>query len=263
MDSFRIHSQEELAGQAQQCAGCGNETPLPLEIGFAFQPIVDVSSKSVYACEALVRGAKGESAYSVLSQIDDGNRYRFDQHCRQVAIANAAALGLDAFLSINFLPNAVYRPEVCIRTTLEAAQKNGFPLERIIFETVEGEHIGDRARLVEIFKAYKKFGFLTAIDDFGAGYSGLALLVDFQPDIVKLDMALLRGIDTDTVRQRIVRGVLSICDDLGIRVVAEGIETKGERDFFIAYGVSLMQGYFFAKPAFAAIPKLDPEVFAA
>jgi EAL domain-containing protein (putative c-di-GMP-specific phosphodiesterase class I) len=114
---------------------------------------------------------------------------------------------------------------------------------------------------VNIFRAYKKFGFLTAIDDFGAGYSGLALLVDFQPDIIKLDMGLLRGIDTDTVRQRVVRGILSICQDLGIRVVAEGIETKGERDFFIAHGVSLMQGYFFAKPAFKAIPEVDKAAY--
>jgi EAL domain-containing protein (putative c-di-GMP-specific phosphodiesterase class I) len=231
--------------------------PLPIEIDFAFQPIVDINAGAVFAYEALVRGANGESANAVLSQIDDARKYQFDQHCRQVAIASAAALRLETFLSINFMPNAVYRPEVCIRSTLDAAQEHGFPIERIIFETVEGEHLADRTHLVEIFRAYKKFGFLTAIDDFGAGYSGLALLVDFQPDIIKLDMGLLRGIDTDSVRQRIVRGVLSICSDLGIRVVAEGIETRGERDFFVAHGVSLMQGYFFAKPGFKSIPEID------
>ncbi|VVD73777.1 EAL domain-containing protein [Pandoraea soli] len=247
--------------QSKGCAGCQDEATLSIDIDFAFQPIVDVSHKKIFACEALVRGSNGAPAYSVLSQVDDGNRYRFDQRCRQVAIATAAELKLDAHLSINFMPNAVYRPEVCIRTTLEAAQTYGFPLERIIFETVEGEYVNDRAHLVEIFRAYKSYGFLTAIDDFGAGYSGLALLVDFQPDIVKLDMGLLRGIDTDSVRQRIVKGILAIARDLGIQVVAEGIETRGERDFFIAHGVSLMQGYFFAKPAFRAIPDLDASVY--
>ncbi|ACD15995.1 EAL domain-containing protein [Paraburkholderia phytofirmans] len=261
MDSVKIHSHDGSNGQSQKCSGCSDATPLPVEIDFAFQPIVDVSAKAVFACEALVRGAHGESAHSVLSQIDDAKKYQFDQHCRQVAIASAAALGLDAFLSINFMPNAVYRPEVCIRSTLDAAQKHGFPIEKIIFETVEGEHLADRSHLVEIFRVYKKFGFLTAIDDFGAGYSGLALLVDFQPDIIKLDMELLRGIDHDSVRQRIVRGVISICDDLGIRVVAEGIETKGERDFFVAHGVSLMQGYFFAKPGFKSIPQIDTAAY--
>ncbi|USU18847.1 EAL domain-containing protein [Paraburkholderia fungorum] len=257
MASFKIHSHDEVAGQSKKCSGCKDTTPLPVEIDFAFQPIVDVSARSVFACEALVRGANGESAHSVLWQIDDAVKYQFDQYCRQAAIASAAALGLGAFLSINFMPNAVYRPEVCIKSTLDAAHANGFPIERIIFETVEGEHLTDRTHLVHIFRAYKEYGFLTAIDDFGAGYSGLALLVDFQPDIIKLDMGLLRGIDTDSVRQRIVRSVISMCHDLGIRVVAEGIETKGERDFFVAHGVSLMQGYFFAKPAFKSIPTID------
>ncbi|CAM2157456.1 EAL domain-containing protein [Paraburkholderia tropica] len=261
MASFTIHSHNEVAGRSKKCFGCKDETPLPVEIDFAFQPIVDVSARTVFACEALVRGANGESALSVLSQIDDLTRYRFDQYCRQVAIASAAALGLDVFLSINFMPNAVYKPEVCIRSTLDAAHANGFPIERIIFETVEGEYLADRTHLVQIFKAYKEYGFLTAIDDFGAGYSGLALLVDFQPDIIKLDMGLLRGIDTDLVRQRIVRSVISMCHDLGVRVVAEGIETKGERDFFIAHGVSLMQGYFFAKPAFKSIPIIDETAY--
>ncbi|MDR6376343.1 EAL domain-containing protein [Paraburkholderia caledonica] len=259
MASFKIH--DHAAEQPQKCSGCRDTTRPPVEIGFAFQPIVDINASTVFACEALVRGPNGESAYSVLSQVDDANKYQFDQHCRQIAIASAAALGLNAFLSINFMPNAVYKPEVCIRSTLDAARTHGFPIERIIFETVEGEHLTDRTHLVDIFRTYKQFGFLTAIDDFGAGYSGLSLLVDFQPDIIKLDMGLLRGIDTDGVRQRVVRGVLSICQDLGIRVVAEGIETKGERDFFIAHGVSLMQGYFFAKPGFKSIPTVDASAY--
>jgi EAL domain-containing protein (putative c-di-GMP-specific phosphodiesterase class I) len=260
MTSFKIHS-SKAAGQSYSCSGCADTAPLPVDIDFAFQPIVDMAAQTVFACEALVRGANGESAHSVLSQIEDVKKYQFDQHCRRVAIARAATLGLDAFLSINFMPNAVYRPEVCIRSTLDAAQEHCFPIERIIFETVEGEHLTDRNHLVEIFRAYKKFGFLTAIDDFGAGYSGLALLVDFQPDIIKLDMGLLRGIDTDSVRQRIVRGVLSICHDLGIRVVAEGIETREERDFFVAHGVNLMQGYFFARPGFKSIPEISSAAY--
>jgi EAL domain-containing protein (putative c-di-GMP-specific phosphodiesterase class I) len=225
-----------------------------IDLAFAFQPIVDTSIGAAYAHEALVRGRNGESAASVLSQVSDDNRYHFDQRCRTVAIEQAASLGMDGFLSINFMPNAVYQPEACIRRTLEAADTFGFARERIIFETVEGENIVSRPHLVNIFRAYRSFGFQTAIDDFGAGYSGLTLLADFQPDLVKLDMELVRGIDTDAVRQSIARGVLSMCRDLGIRVIAEGVETRGERDFFAANGVTLMQGYLFAKPAFRAIP---------
>jgi EAL domain-containing protein (putative c-di-GMP-specific phosphodiesterase class I) len=242
------------------CAGCKTDEPA-IDLAFAFQPIVDVRAASVFAHEALVRGPHGESAASVLAQVDAANRYRFDQRCRTTAIRQAAELNFDGYLSINFMPNAVYRPEACIRSTFEAAEKHGFPIERIIFETVEGEHIDDRAHLVTIFEAYKRFGFQTAIDDFGAGYSGLTLLANFQPDLIKLDMELVRAIDTDSIRQRIVRGVLAMCRDLGVRVIAEGIETRGERDFFLAHDVTLMQGYFFARPSFRAVPALGQDVF--
>ncbi|WP_174362284.1 EAL domain-containing protein [uncultured Caballeronia sp.] len=253
--SFPIHSEKV------SCTGCRSDASAGIELAFAFQPIVDTASETTYACEALVRGPNGEGAHSVLSKIDEGNRYAFDQLCRTTAIAQAAALSLDSFLSINFMPNAVYRPEACIQSTLAAAEKYGFPIDRIIFETVEGENIVSRPHLVDIFKAYKRFGFQTAIDDFGAGYSGLTLLADFQPDLIKLDMELVRGIDVDVVRQHIVRGVVAICRDLGVKVIAEGIESHGERDFFEAHGVTLMQGYLFAKPAIKTIPELSENSF--
>lgn len=236
------------------CAGCAGDAVPQIELAFAFQPIVDLDSGIAYAHEALVRGPNGEPAASVLAQIDDNSRYSFDQRCRTTAIAQAAELGMESFLSINFMPNAVYEPAACIRSTLEAAETHRFPLNRIIFETVEGENIVNRAHLVKIFRAYKSIGFQTAIDDFGAGYSGLTLLADFQPDLVKLDMALVRGIDADSVRQRIVSGVFNMCMDLGIRLIAEGIETAAERDFLADIGVKLMQGYLFAKPSFRSLP---------
>jgi len=231
------------------------------DIGFAFQPIVDFEKKNIFAFEALVRGAAGESARHVLDQIDDANQYAFDQLCRRVAIQSAAEIGIDTFLSINFLPNAVYRPEVCIRTTLEAAEKYHFPLNRIIFETVESERLDDNARMVDIFRSYKDFGFLTAIDDFGAGYSGLTLLTEFQPDIIKIDMALIQGIDTNKVKQSVVKGILLICRDLGIRCIAEGVETLAERDFLHDQGVALMQGFLFARPAFRSMAQVESVSF--
>ncbi|MGI4982745.1 MAG: EAL domain-containing protein [Janthinobacterium lividum] len=253
---IEIRNADQPSDRPTRCTGCSTDETTAIEMAFAFQPIVDMASGLPYAHEALVRGPNGESAWSVLSQVDEANRYRFDQRCRTTAIMQAAELGMESFLSINFMPNAVYQPAACIRSTFEAAEKYGFPVDRIIFETTEGENIISREHLVHIFRSYKSFGFQTAIDDFGSGYSGLTLLTDFQPDLIKLDMALLRGIDTDDVRQRIVAGVVSICDDLGVRVIGEGIETTGERDFLADIGVTLMQGYLFAKPAFKGLPGL-------
>jgi EAL domain-containing protein (putative c-di-GMP-specific phosphodiesterase class I) len=235
------------------CVQCRGNQELAFDFDYAYQPIVDIATRSVFGHEALVRGPKGEPAYTVLSQVDDHNRYMFDQACRVRAIRGAAALGMQEKLSINFLPNAVYRPEACIRSTFNAARTYGFPIEQIIFEVTEGEQVTDRAHLVNIFSEYRRFGFLTAIDDFGAGYAGLNLLASFQPDVVKIDMDLVRDVDRLPPKQAIVRGIVAICAELGVRVLAEGIETAGERDFLRQAGVQLMQGYFFAKPAFRAL----------
>jgi len=103
-------------------------------------------------------------------------------------------------------------------------------------------------------------GFKTAIDDFGAGFAGLGLLTKFQPDIVKLDMALIRDIDTDLVKRTIVRNTINMLRDLDIEPVCEGIETRGEHDVLRDLGVSLMQGFLFARPKVAALPDLLPLV---
>lgn len=170
------------------CEQCRQGKPLGFEFSMAFQPIVHVKHKSIFGYEALVRGLNNESAYSIIAQVNEDNRYAFDQACRVKAIALAAKLDLQGMLSINFLPNAVYQPERCIRTTLEAASKYAFPTERIMFEFTENEKITDAEHVKGIVAYYKQKGFLTAIDDFGAGYAGLNLLASYQPNIVKVDM---------------------------------------------------------------------------
>lgn len=259
--SFSASTFTPLDGTPQDCHDCGNGERVGFQFDYAFQPIVDLQTRQVFAHEALVRGPNGEGAMSVLSQVNDGNRYRFDQACRVKAIKGAHQLGIREHLSINFLPNAIYKPEVCIRTTLAAARQHGFPLDRIIFEVTEGEEVNDGAWLASILREYKRCGFKTAIDDFGAGYAGLSLLADFQPDIIKLDMGLVRNVNADRPRQAIVRSLVSLCQDLGIAVVAEGIETEAERDFLRAAGIRLMQGWLFARPAFRSVAEVSPEAW--
>ncbi len=243
------------------CEGCITPSFLGFDFEYAYQPIIDFESRSIYAHEALIRGPNGEGAFTVLSQVNNDNVYRFDQACRVKAVKTAAELNLQGYLSINFMPNAVYRPELCIRTTLAAAEKYKFPIDKIIFEFTEVERIKDTKHLLNIVAEYKKMGFKTAIDDFGAGYAGLNLLAQFQPDIIKIDMELLRGIDQDKSRQIISKSIIDMCGQLDVVVLAEGIETRGERDFFAANGVNLMQGYFFSKPAFKAAGTIQSDAW--
>jgi EAL domain-containing protein (putative c-di-GMP-specific phosphodiesterase class I) len=221
----------------------------------AFQPIVDMRSRRVFAHEALVRGSDGSGAYGVLSLVDPDNRYAFDQQCRVRAIELASRLFPRTdmpHLSINFMPNAVYEPRACIRQTLETARRTDFPLDRIIFEFTEVEKL-DTDHLLNILRSYREIGFKTAIDDFGAGYSGLNLLTRFQPDLVKLDMDLIRGIDTDSVKQVVVRHTLAMLHDLGVTVVCEGVETADEMEVLTDLGVNLIQGYYLARPTFEGL----------
>ena len=237
------------------CVGCKDGAGFDLPITMAFQPIVNVSTQTVFAYEALVRGKDGAGAGQVLAQIADHNRYAFDQVCRTTAIELAAGLDMAATganLSINFLPNAVYEPRACIRATLAAAMRTGFPVSKIIFEFTESEAM-DADHILNILRSYRAMGFKTAIDDFGAGYAGLGLLALFQPDIVKLDMALIRDIDTDPVKRTIVRNTLNMLRDLGVEPVCEGIETPAEQDVLRDLGVDLMQGYLLARPALEAL----------
>jgi EAL domain-containing protein (putative c-di-GMP-specific phosphodiesterase class I) len=223
------------------------------QITMAFQPIFDLGTGGVFAQEALLRGADGRGAGEMLRLVDDENIYNFDQTCRITAIRLAARLGLADSLSINFMPNAVYEPSACIRRTLWAADACDFPIERIIFEFTEVERVRDKAHLKNIVASYKAMGFRTAIDDFGAGYSGLTLIADVVPDIVKLDRGLVSGIDRDPTRRTIVEALRGMCRDLGIRVIAEGIETADELRALRDLGITLVQGYLLARPRFEAL----------
>lgn len=248
------------------CAGCKGGQGFELPFSMAFQPIVNLKTGRVFAQEALVRGQGGEGAGAVLSAVTEGNRYSFDQACRVRAIDLAHRLDImdgEELLSINFMPNAIYEPRACIRQTLIAAERAGLPPERIIFEFTESEKL-EVAHLRGILTAYREIGFKTAIDDFGAGFSGLLLLVEMLPDIVKLDMGLIRSIDTDPVKQTMLRHIFALLNDLGVTAVCEGVETVQELEVIRSCGIDLIQGYLIARPSFEAMqqPKVPPALAA-
>ncbi len=250
---------EPPLASGDRCGACNDGITPPFEFSMAFQPVVDLAAGRIYAYEALVRGPVGEPARVVLGKVTAASRYAFDQSCRVKAIVLASRLGVqqtEASLSINFIPGAMYRPENCVRPTLAAARRHQFPADRLIFELTEHEQVTDYAHLERIFHVYRAHSFRTALDDFGSGFCGLGLLAHFQPDLVKVDMSLLRGLDTDTRRHAIVNGIVGICQALSIRVVAEGVETVAELAALRALGVTLFQGYLFAKPGFETLPKV-------
>jgi EAL domain-containing protein (putative c-di-GMP-specific phosphodiesterase class I) len=225
------------------------------EFSFAFQPIVNADTREIISFEALVRGPNGEPSADVFSQVGD-NIYGFDQACRIKAIHMASRLKLRKHLNINLLPFGSYQTGMNIRATLRASENFGFPIENIVFEVTESEMLTDHRRLIDIIKMYQEFGFQTAIDDFGTGYSGLKLLVEYQPNYVKLDRNLIADIHGNEVKQTVVQGIGFICKKLGVGLMAEGVERFEEFSWLRGAGVSLFQGYYFAPPAFEALPEV-------
>lgn len=244
------------------CSGCRDGIDFDIPFAMAFQPIVDTHTGRPFAYEALVRGLDGSGAYGVLSRVTEENRYSFDQACRVKAIESAMAAGLmesDARLSINFLPNAVYSPLACIQLTMRTARAVNMPIDRLIFEFTENEEMGSPEHVAGIIDTYKQIGFSVAIDDFGAGHSGLDMFARFVPDEIKLDMELIRDIDTNPRRRAIVRSMVGMCAELDTLLIAEGIETAAEAAALNDLGVRYHQGYWYARPELERLPRIHAD----
>ena len=177
------------------------------------------------------------------------------------AIHLARRLNVQTRLNINLFPNAIYRTGLDIRDTLQASINYGFPVENIVFEVSEAERLVDYPRVVELFKSYQEFNFQTALDDFGTGYSGLSLLVEYQPNYIKLDRRLIANIHNNGVKQTVVKGIGAICRQLSIEIMAEGVEKVQEYAWLRNVGINYFQGYYFARPTFEALSEVPAKVF--
>jgi len=221
---------------------------------FAFQPIVHAPSGTVFSHEALIRGLAGEPAGQVLGSVPAGREHRFNEQCCVAAIELAARLGLAARLNLNLRASTLEVVPSVIASILAAAARCHVGPERVVLEILESDFIRDASRMAATLREHLASGLSFAIDDFGAGYAGLTVLAEFQPAYVKLDRQLVRGIPGNGPRQAIVRGVIRTCGDLGIELVAEGVEEEAEYRWLEREGIELFQGYWFAAPAFEQLP---------
>lgn len=219
-----------------------------------FQPIVHADSREVWGYECLVRGRNAEGQTVDPSTLLGWARqedllFMFDRVCRETHLANARDLPPDARVLINFLPTTIYVPEFCLKTTVVAADRAGIDPSRIVFEVVESEKTVDRAALTSILDHYRKSGFGVALDDIGAGYSGLTMLADLDPDIIKLDRDLVVAAPKSTIHMDVCRSLAKLAKDRGKLILAEGIETDDHEAAMMELGVDLLQGFRYGYPA--------------
>lgn len=226
------------------------------DFSFAFQPIVNSRTKKISSYEALVRGINNEPAYLILNTVSSDQKYHFDSLLRQKAIALAVELGIQTRLNLNLLPESLSATDNAISSTYESAKKYNFPPGNIVIEVTESEIIRDMSGFTKTLENYRSLGVTFSIDDFGAGYSGLNLLAEFLPDSIKIDMSLIRDIHKNGPRQAIIRGIIRTCEDLGVDLIAEGVESLDEYVWCYEEGIELFQGYYFSKPGFQSLPQV-------
>lgn len=211
----------------------------------------------VFGYEALLRGREENgdivAAGALLSVATETQLlFTVDLVARREAIrAMARRRQTRARLFVNFNPSSVYDPSYCLRTTHSFVQEMGLSPSDIVFEVTETSEVKDQAHLRGILAFYRQAGFRVALDDIGAGFSSLNMLQELRPDYVKIDMALIRDVDSDPYKQSIVRHLVGIARETGAQIVAEGIETQPELDWVRAAGVHLVQGYLLGRPAAA------------
>jgi EAL domain-containing protein (putative c-di-GMP-specific phosphodiesterase class I) len=211
----------------------------------AYQPIVCYSERRIIAYEALLRskdltlphpGAIVDAAQRLGRLTDLGRAVR-----RQVALTVSTSSIPQVFVNLHpsdLLDDDLYSPES--------------PLTRIAPKVVL--EITERASLDEIrdvqsrVSSLRQLGFRIAIDDMGAGYAGLTSIAQLEPEVMKIDMALVRDVDQSSTKQKLVGAMVSLCAEMNVLVIAEGIETAEERDTLVRLGCDLMQGYLFVKP---------------
>ena len=212
----------------------------------AYQPVLDLRLRRVIGYEGLLRSDEPTLARAD-AFIDAGERlgrmHDIGRRTRAAMALTAAVAPPDVALFVNIHPTdlddeELYLPEaplslVAHRTILEIT-------ERASLEAVRD--------LRERAGALRALGYRLAVDDMGAGYAGLNSLAKLQPDVVKIDMALVRQIDESTAKQRIVGSMARLCEEMGVMMVAEGVETPEERDALGALGCPILQGFLFARP---------------
>jgi EAL domain-containing protein (putative c-di-GMP-specific phosphodiesterase class I) len=213
----------------------------------AYQPIVSFAEKRVFGYEALLRSTESSlphpgaiiGAAERLDQLD-----RLGRAIRHRAALPFHASDTDEHLFVNLHVDDLLDP-----TLVNEESALSRIASRVILEITERaalERVGDvRPRIARL----REMGFRIAVDDLGAGYAGLTSFAQLEPEVVKLDMSLIRGVDKSATKQKVVRSMTSLSHDMGMMVVAEGVETREERDTVTELGCDLLQGYLFAKPS--------------
>lgn len=217
-----------------------------------YQPIVSMKNGEVYGYEALSRIDLKDCSFNTEEMFQIAKQFKkiweLEEVCRTLSLKNAVGKPQGKKLFLNVDANIIHDEEFQNGVTLKRLQEYGLHPKDIIFEITERTAIEDLKTFQESVSHYKRQHFEIAIDDVGSGYSGLNRICAVSPSLLKIDMAIVRDIDKDTIKQSLVTGMKQFCQEAKINLVAEGIESEAEFETLISLGVCFGQGYYIARP---------------
>jgi EAL domain-containing protein (putative c-di-GMP-specific phosphodiesterase class I) len=217
-----------------------------------FQPIVDYRTGQPYAHECLIR-LHGDRLYNggeiMEAAVSRGRIHVFDSYARRLSIRCAGRESLrGSKIFVNFMPSSIYDPAFCMKSTLAEMENTGLQPGDVVFEVVESDGIADRRHLRKICDYYHEHGFGFALDDVGTGSNSLQMMCDLNPDYIKIDKSLIRGVYEPMYRSTIQK-IIELAVEYKIQVIAEGMEDAESAALLARLGINLMQGYYFGRPA--------------
>ncbi|PKL17089.1 MAG: hypothetical protein CVV49_12810 [Spirochaetae bacterium HGW-Spirochaetae-5] len=224
-------------------------------VSTCYQPLISIKRKQIIGFEALSRGVRESDGtlISPVNLIEEAEKYglilELDRLFRKKALENFKSYhsaNKHALLSVN-LDSSAIRTGLGSKHFLKSVEKCRIDPSCIIIEILESE-VEDINILVEFVKQQRAHGFMIAMDDFGAGFSNWDRIIKLKPDIIKLDMSIIRDIDSDFLKQEVARSLIKLSHNTGSLVVAEGIETEGEALKMLELNADILQGFFLAKP---------------
>jgi EAL domain-containing protein (putative c-di-GMP-specific phosphodiesterase class I) len=223
------------------------------DITVFFQPILDTKQQTIMGYEALSRGPKNSPLYNPIALFSAAKHAEklseLELLCRETAIAEFVSKNLPGKLFLNVSPSTLLDASHPKGETLQLLAKYGLSAKRVVIELTEGEPFDNSELLLEAISHYRSYGLHIAIDDFGAGYSGLKQWSELKPDIVKIDRYFIDQCDKNDVKKEFLRFIIELAKLTNTRVIAEGIERSNELELLGSLGVELAQGYLLAKPA--------------
>ena len=255
-DCVRVHRRQQELQRRRWL----QEVLLEDKLSTLFQPVFDLRQRTMLGYEALTRGPSGTLFHMPLRLFEMASEsdlvFELDRKCRRLALTASRSLPRDALVFVNVVPAAMYDPEFQGPALLTLLSALDLTPDRIVLEITEKYAIENYSLFAQALGEFTRLGFQIAVDDVGAGYSGLEKIAHLNPRYLKFDRELIRDIDSSYIRREMTSALKTFAERIGSTIIAEGIEREEELGALLELGIDYGQGFLLGRPAAMSSPPL-------